>query len=195
MSDNELKLVEQYLAGKLSGDALYVFEQRLQDDKTFYQEVLAHQHVQGALENQAYNAFAKNLKAIAENALKKAEKTYSLDELMAMFEIVEDYEEVLSPTRSSGDLTVLNPKNGADCTYEFILKLQQKINTALTLVIENNEEDAVMRHEIAAETQKFICRTNMLRPGRYYWKLFGQGYSTIIGSFFIEKFRMPKDLV
>ena len=122
MTDTELQQIESYLNGNLAGKTLQNFELRLKQDQAFYQDVLAHKQVNDTLQNKSLTDFMEVLQIVEEEfyAEKSTERTYSLEQLLAMFAKVEDYENELAVThtRSNRQKTfVINAENGEIMSY------------------------------------------------------------------------------
>ncbi len=194
--ENYIETAEQYLRGKLPEDQRQAFEKRLQTDASFYQKVLALQHLNDGLENTSLLRFMDTLQNIpASNA--STPQSYTLEELLQMFGTVEHYERELvqMATRSkSQTFQIEQPSNGSDCSEQTQFVLSSNAPTDLQLIIENSSEDEVAEVVFPAHTDQLTINTKAFLPGRYYWKLIGNTQDTLWGFFFIKKDLLPDEL-
>lgn len=193
MTDLLLQKIEQFLKGELSGQALKEFEQKLKNDSSFYKNVLAQKHINKTLENSSFSKFVQVLNKVEAEFYQK-ENQYTLDQLLEMFGVVEEYEKelVLATTRSDEKgLIVLSPKNGIDGNDEISFTLDQAVGEDLNLIIENTTLYEVADLDFPAFSDTLKVSTKLFLPGRYYWKLISDSYHTAWGFFFVKKKLMP----
>lgn len=135
---------------------------------------------------------------------------YTLNELLDMFNTVEHYEPLLAEfTERSGavafaadasvsqyqdDLLVISPQTGEDCSDSICFILNRETQEELLLIIENNQEESLIETSFPADTDIHQISITHFRPGRYYWKLLLNDEDFIMGSFFVRKDLMPKNL-
>lgn len=192
MTDNDFQQIEQYLAGKLTGKELQQFEQRLAADRTFYELVRAQQHIDDVLGDTFLVNFMQNLHEVAEAFhTEQAQATYTLDELLQLFGTHSENErqmaEVVRNRDATDSLQILSPPNGEDCMEQATFILAQAINEDLYLYIEDSKGETKNTYNWPANRTHFTIPTANLSPGRYYWKLFGEHYQTLVGYFFVQK--------
>jgi len=194
MIDQDLLLIEKFLSNELNVQELDLFKERMESDPTFKEHVVAQKNISDVLSNNALKTFEQNLKAIEQDFYKEKETTYSIEELLDMFKEVPDYEDELemSATRSLENLKVIDPKNGENCIDQVKFVLNNDAPENLTISIENSNEDEVLECVFAKKEKELSVNLESLKPGRYYWKLFGDTIDLYIGSFFIRKDLMPE---
>ncbi|MFK7904891.1 MAG: hypothetical protein AB8B69_07195 [Chitinophagales bacterium] len=119
------------------------------------------------------------------------EQTYSLEELLAFFAPVQEYEENLLTISRASDVEVLHPKNYINCTDNLQFEWKSPNEVSLLLIVENNEYDVLIRKEIPSQTLSFGLQLSFqkgFKPGRYYWKLASKRHQvSAMGVFFIGK--------
>ncbi len=216
LSSEDKILIERYLQKNLNEKALVDFLKRMDTDDIFFQEVLAEQIIQeGALgvhfkeiveksKNDASKdvaAFKKSLEAIElevyleEEILQSAqndeeeETTYSLEELLADFQVVPSYEKMILTEMRSEQIKVIKPLNRFHCKNHqltFVLKLASTVGTAIR--IENNQMKALLKQKIGVGLTNFTIDLppNLFPSGLYYWKLWN-GDGMVMGSFLIPQ--------
>ncbi len=109
--------------------------------------------------------------------LAQEENTYTLDELRQMFAPIVGIEEIVQ-TRSSitedSEQTlqsiVVLPETGIDCNDSLSFHLSEAVNSAMSLVVYNNQQISVLKKEIPPNELLYELDFK-LDPGRYYWKL------------------------
>ncbi len=131
--------------------------------------------------------------------------TYSLEELRQMFAPIIGIEEAVH-TRSSmtedNEKTlqsiVVLPETGIDCNDTLSFHLSESVNSALLLLVYNNQQISVLKQEIAPNELLFELDVT-LSPGRYYWKLTPtdrdsrRQLGVATGVFFVNASLMPDD--
>lgn len=125
------------------------------------------------------------------------EPTYSLAELLAMFEPVEHYDALLAEVERSAaapvspPVHVLLPQNDINCYHTIVFELDRPTPTDLILIIENNQEDELIESVFPAHTQQYRQSLSGFAPGCYYWKLMLDEDNMLIGKFYVRKELMP----
>lgn len=202
MTPQELHIdrIQKYLRGELPPNEMKAMETNIQQNPELAQEVADYQFlIEGVIAVGAADFEAKvrsweEKYKIAVGDFEE-EETYTLEELMAMFQPVKAYENRIAKelvgTRSAGGLKVSKPENGVDCLKELVLELENPVNDVLKFTIEDSEEDEIFNREIAANTSTFTIDLTHYNPGRYYWKLRSKKYGMVLRSFFVKKYLMP----
>ena len=205
--EQHIDRIQKYLQGELSANEMNDMDSNIAQDALLAKEVADYQFLIEGIEAIGASNFETKVTSWEqkyklnssdfEEGITKQE-TYSLEELLGMFQPVGAYEKRISKelvgTRSMGTLKVLKPENGADCGGQLVFELEGSVNEVLKLIIENNEEDEVLKQNIAANTTSFSIDLKNLKPGRYYWKLRSKKYGMILRSFFVQKNLMPPNL-
>ncbi len=142
-------------------------------------------------------SFKKNDDLQFLRTLKEVEQTfyyqqsYTLEELLACFSPVQEYEDNLSTVSRASDVEILHPKNHINCVDNLYFEWSKPNHIPLLLIIENNEYDVLIRKEIPIQTLSFSINLDFkkgFKPGRYYWKLTSKRHEiSAIGAFFIAK--------
>ncbi len=124
------------------------------------------------------------------------QQTYTLEELLAYFTPIQEYEEILSTITRASELQIIHPKNHINCVNHLYFEWKDFNNMPLILIIENNEYDVIIRQEIPPQTLSFSLNLSTpkgFKPGRYYWKLASRRHEiSLMGVFFIGKGLMNK---
>lgn len=211
----EINRIEDYIYGRLSEEESKKFVAEMDNNTALEQEVFLRQLIQEtaeedylvnlleqAKEDANLGDFIANLKAIDEthhtnlqDLLKEeAASTYTLDELLAMFKPIAEYEEMLvtSERAETGDIEVEKPVNGQNCHTELTFSLKRPLSSDFRVRIENNQMQAILKQSFKASTTTFAVATDSFAPGRYYWKLWNQS-GLVMGMFFVRKELMPKN--
>ncbi len=207
----EINRIEDYIYGRLSEDESKNFVEEMADNVELMQEVFVRQLIQetaeenylvGLLEEAESDAnldeFVANIEAIdqthhlnVQDLLKEESKTtYTLDELLAMFRPVTEYEELLEAAERAGSIEVVQPVNGQNCSDKIDFVLKQALSNDFKVRIENNKMEALLTQRFKASTTNFTVDTRQLAPGRYYWKLWNRS-DLMMGMFFVRKELMP----
>lgn len=222
ITQKELTTIEKYLSCKLDGAELARFNERLEKDKNFVEEVFIQKMIKEAAEeaylletwssvaaDRSLDSFSQAMQAIdeayhteinIEDLLsfepsvqeEKEPQTYTLDDLLDMFGVVEEYEEAMALAERAGELKVIVPQNGMDIKGSITFQLEVPLDSTLKLRIENNKKQNLITQKIDAGVSTFTVTlpTEQFEPGRYYWKLWGRE-GMVIRSFFVAKDRMP----
>ena len=125
------------------------------------------------------------------------EPTYTLEELLAMFEPVEHYDAMLevversAPTLLPMPIHVLSPQNETNCYNTIIFELDRPAPQDLTLIIENNQEDELIENVFPAHAATYRQLLTGFAPGCYYWKLILDEDNMLMGKFYVRKDLMP----
>lgn len=202
--EQHIDLIQKYLRGELPPNEMNTMKVNINQNPVLAQEVADYQFLMegiiavGASDFEAKVAsweqkYKLNKTDFEENTPKQ--ESYSLEELLEMFQPVRSYEKQIAKelisTRGAGGLKVLSPKNEVDCSEQIRFELESPVNDTLKLTIENSEEDEVLKQNIAANTSSFTIDIKNFKPGRYYWKLRSKKYGMVLRSFFIQKNLMP----
>lgn len=118
---------------------------------------------------------------------------YSIEHLKALFAPVPHYQPLLAMPIRAGNIEVLVPKNGVDCSDEGLyFELSETSDEILELSIENNQCEEVYSQEIEADAVQFTVpfAAKDYSPGRYYWKLMVED-EMVISEFFVGKNLKP----
>ena len=220
ITQKELNMIELYLAQRLDGAELARFNERLKKDENFVEEVFVQKMIKEAAEeahllevqaeaaaDSSLDSFTQAMQAIdeayhttiniddllaEETTQEDVNQTYTLDDLLDMFGVVEEYEEAMALAERAGELNVIAPINGAEMRGEITFQLERPLDSKLKLRIENNQKQALVTQKIEAGTTTFTVSlpASDFAPGRYYWKLWGRE-GMVIRSFFIAKGMMP----
>jgi len=133
------------------------------------------------------------------NYITEAEQTYTLDELLNMFAVVEHYDAILTEVERSAtavDFTtfeVLAPLNGQDCSHSLQLVFSKAVAQDLEVWIENNQEEELLSALVPAGCTAFNIDTSSLSPGCYYWRIECNEEDFLLGKFYIRKDLMPNN--
>ena len=125
------------------------------------------------------------------------ERTYTLEELLAFFTPIEEYEKPLSTITRTGELQLLHPQNHINCVDSLYFEWESPLLKPILLIIENNEYDVLIRREIPAQTISIsipLSPQKGFKAGRYYWKTASTRHQVdAVGVFFIGKDLMPQN--
>ncbi|MGB1206029.1 MAG: hypothetical protein ACPG5B_10295 [Chitinophagales bacterium] len=127
-------------------------------------------------------------------------KTYTLDELLAMFAVVPHYEPLLTEVHRSVaslgavSMKIIAPENGADCLNTITFRLNKTAIDNFEIHIENNQEETVIETFFPEGKDTYTVDIQQLQVGCYYWKMIIEDESLAIGKFYIKKAMMPNDL-
>ncbi len=204
--EQHIDRIQKYLRGELPPNEMTAMKTDIEQNPVLAQEVADyHFLIEGIVAVGAFDFEAKvasweqkyklGRSDFEEESEEEASETYTLDELLAMFQPVGAYESRIAKElvgiRSMGNLKVIQPENEADFLEQITFQLENPVNEALKLTIENSEEDEVLKQNIAANTATFTIDLKGFKPGRYYWKLRSKKYGMVLRSFFIQKNLMP----
>lgn len=217
LSNQDQQLIDQYLHQQLNASEQETVIQRIQTDAAFRQEMLMAKLVLQASKNIVDERSTAGLQNARELANKLGEDlflgddpaeeedwgidedvrpTYSLDELLQMFQPIGHYERQLSGKTRSGrggkELPLVQPENGGDYPQILPISFSDALSTTLNISIYNSQDEVVLEKEEVLDKQDAISvDTTSLGPGRYYLKLRATGYAMILRSFFVQKGLMP----
>lgn len=199
ITQQHFEQIQAALSGKLSATEQQTYDERLRADQEFAEQAFLQHQLKQTLTNKAFDNFRSTLMRIETEYhelglwhTKEAhnEKTFSFDDILAMFAPVEHYEAALAHAdlRAAGSI-LLEPPNGSNFlpndTLGFVWATA--LNEPITLSIENNQEDVVLEATIEAGTERYSLDLPNLPAGRYYFKLHGQNSGIYIGMFFVNK--------
>lgn len=221
LSETEENLIQQYYTQTLNEADKQLFIAKLRENggrNEFAQTFKLQQRIEQILQNNPVaqarliveklgdDLFFDTPLDIAETE-KKTETSYSLAELLAMFE-PEAAWETATATRSQTDTTespdslqtwVVLPENAIECRSKDQLhfELEQAAPCELNCKVYNNHQEAVATHQIPAREVSFSI-TVPAQPGRFYWELTPTDRSTkrqigtAKGMFFVERGLVPE---
>ncbi|MEZ4887998.1 MAG: hypothetical protein R3E32_24935 [Chitinophagales bacterium] len=202
--EQHIDRIQKYLRGELPPNEMIAMKTNIEQNSILAQEVADYQFlIEGIVAAGAFDFEAKVASWEQKYTLDKSgfeektsqDETYTLDDLLLMFQPVSIYEKRIANelvgTRSIGGLKVVKPENEVDCLGQLTFELESPVDDVLKLTIENNEEDEVLQQNISANTLTFTIDLKELRPGRYYWKLRSKQHGMILRSFFVQKHLMP----
>lgn len=191
-------ILDLYLKGRLPEQQQTALEADLAKDPDLQKRLEAHRKMASVIRTSARHKLQNKLQ-ILENKYKKAsiEPTYTLDELLEMFGVVEHYDMVIADMDTalvarSRHIKVLEPQNGEAIHDTLLFMFAEAMPKGITLVIENSLEEEIDKIQMVLGQTFFKKNITGWKPGRYYWKLFGQQIDTVMGTFFIRKDLMPQ---
>ncbi|MEZ4885357.1 MAG: hypothetical protein R3E32_11565 [Chitinophagales bacterium] len=182
------ELFDKFLNEKLNEADRKEFETLLKNpeflETTYFNLLLK----QSFLEDDSLH-FLKILKEVEQ--LYYYQETYTLEELIAYFAPIQEYEQNLSAISRSSDVQIIRPENFINCVKDLQFEWKTPSTIPLLLIIENNEYDVLLRKEIPPQTLSFgiqLSAQKGFKPGRYYWKLASKRHQvSALGVFFIGK--------
>ncbi len=210
-SDNEkTALIDKVLLGTASPEETIIIEKLKQEDAAFAEELAFQMDFIGSLEvvgNQDLKVHFQELEADIQTAQARSEQVgsvkaklnqvkeqinYTIDQLVAMFRPVNNYQMVMGYTDRSGGLSVIHPENELDCQSGILsFELEAPASNTIQFTIENNQQEIVLTKEVAANEAYFmITLPEGLTPGIYYWKL-SHKEELVMGNFYVQKELMP----
>lgn len=221
-SKKDKSQIKAFLKGEMEGKQLATFKQRLQREPALLKKVFLKKMVQAAAKNlpalqQSSKGLAharKMAMSLEDDLFDDAEKerlwqirqqneaqTYTLAELLAMFEPIEEYEESLTMRTQSTTkgITIIQPENGLDLDHALFFELETALPFALKCTIQDSQEEEVIEQILASNQTQFTISLPNLPPGRYYWILKPQTtdrairkqYNTVIGMFMVKGWLNP----
>lgn len=207
LTPQQFEQIQKQLSRHASPDKQLQFVADLSADAAYAEQVFLQSQLQQALANQAFAAFRATLMRVEteyhNNDLRAAlpndeQPTYSLDELLSLFAAVPHYEAALAYTeRGATHQHLLMPQNGANfaAADDLVLQWDSPITEALVWILENNQEDELMRLSVPALVQQYRIALPTLSVGRYYFKLIGEHSGMYVGMFFVDKHLMDEHLI
>ncbi len=215
LSSEDQILIEKYFQGSLDEEASAAFLNRLEIDVAFFKRVMALQVLEEASLDLHYKDLAEEVKEDKngefldfKKALESAEldvyleeeilqplqqnrgseTTYSLEELLADFQVVPAYEEMMLTEERGEMIEVLEPINRFHCKNRVLtFTLKEALTSAFSLRIENNQMKAVFKQKFPTNSAASFTITlpdDAFPPGLYYWKLWNRN-GTVMGSFLV----------
>jgi hypothetical protein len=188
--------LEKYLNGTMDTEELNHFKALLITDDQLVKDVFEQKMLQEAVQQyEQLNALYDLLTDIQQQRTDRNKRSYTLDELLEMFEPSAYYEEEFAATRSAIEnalsISVTAPAIDADCIDKIDFVFDPPLVNDTVLSIENNREEPVVAEQNIAKKSANACiDIAHLLPGRYYWKL-DNNSDMIIGGFYVQKNMMP----
>ncbi len=227
----EINKIEDYIYGHMDAQSAADFVDEMVNNVTLLQEVFVRQvinettdeqHLISLLEeanaDKGMKGFLHNIQAIdqafhinvhqllEENPPTSAQETetYTLDDLLAMFQPAREYEEVLLSAARAANMEVIQPVNGQNCKGQIQFLLKEALSADFKVRIENNQMEAILTQRFQASQTEFTIDlpsnlfqasqteftidlpSNLFQPGRYYWKLWNKS-GLVMGMFFVGK--------
>ncbi len=218
LSNQDQQLIQQYLHQQLSSNEQQAVVNRIQADANFRQEMLMAKLILKASQSLAQENSATGLQKAKELAQQLGDDlflgndpaeaedweidvdvrpTYSLNELLQMFQPIGHYERQLAGKTRSGrggrQLPMVKPENGEDYPQTLPITFSEAISTTLTISIYNSQDEIIVeQEEVLDKEETTSIDTTHLAPGRYYLKVRATGYVMSLRSFFIQKGLMPQ---
>ncbi len=194
LTEKEYTQITQYLSHQLQGEQLTAFQERLQKDTAFREEVFMEKMIRQASKYMGQQEFSRQGLAKAQELAERLEedlfeeaaqeriasikatyqRTYTLEELLQSFKIANAYEEnlVLRNVGADPKIEVLHPAHEHPCEdNQLTFQLKNAVEIPLLLIIETNNEEEILQKNIEANTATFDIELSILPTGRYYWLL------------------------
>ena len=220
ITQEQYNRIERYLDGKLTEEELQAFLGQLDKDEELAEALFLQEQIKTELTNTGFQQFRETLTAVEETVYTSVDESalletaedeiidenaphpegagvYTLDDLLEMFQPVKHYEKAIAEAEfagvvRAGGMDVITPENGSDCSDNITFELINAVEEPIKIVVENSEEDVVIREKMQPGETKLTIDTSQLPPGRYYWKLKSKEYGTMLGMFFVQKGLMPQ---
>ena len=190
-----------YLHGRLNEADAKAFEQAMREDENLLKTVNAHKMMMEGIKEGVRHRLKKRLrqKEADLKALKaKSETSYTLQDLLDMFEPVPHYEHLLKAkneqalvSRAGGCINLLSPQRNEAVNESLLFEFSAPSKEALTLLIENNNETEVFEEKLPQNASEYVVSVIHFAPGRYYWKLIGEDSDMLMGCFLVRKHLLP----
>lgn len=187
MSEQDILLIQQYLSGELQNIVLANFEQRLQTDPEFRKTVFSQQFVEWSLRPHPLLKAKQIIEALGDDLWTADEKkslsdtppvTYTLDELLALFEPIKEMVEQAVTRSSSPDSTnkmqalVMLPEDGIDCrNRQLTFDFEELTPFPIAVTVFDNREHALLSDTIQEGVYEHTVLLDDFKPGWYYWQL------------------------
>ena len=197
ITQQDFEQIQDAIAGKLSADEQQAYNKRLSTDSNFAEDAFLQDKLKNILSDKPFDEFRGTLMRIETEyhylglwRTTETTETFSIEDILAMFEPVAHYEQALSHAdlRAAGT-ALLQPQNGSNFLPNDSLTFvwAAALTEPLVLSIENNQEDVVLQDTIETGTVSHNITLPNLPAGRYYFKLTGNNSGMYIGMFFVNK--------
>ena len=196
--------IHNYLFDELSPTEKELFEAKLQQDETLRAEVAAYKNLQGLAVQVFTDELLQEVVLNIDNQRKieAGERTYTLEELLAMFEPSPAYEvEIVrsGATHVQQTLGIIAPQHEEEVSQQVVIKLDKPLEFELKVIIKNNQEREVYRGVVPSQTVQYAIDMAALNcpPGRYYFtalpknRRLARKYETALRVLYIRKDLMP----
>ena len=113
-------------------------------------------------------------------------------------EIVQTRSSMTEDSEQTLQSIVVLPETGIDCNDSLSFHLSEAVNSAMSLVVYNNQQISVLKKEIPPNELLYELDFK-LDPGRYYWKLdptdrnLRRQLGVAVGVFLVKASLMPDD--
>lgn len=207
MEQKDELLIQKYLGNQLDSESKAIFIQRVKQNFEFAKEVFVRKQILEAItERQVVNSISKikgekqsSDKGKSQFPRSATQKVYSLEELIEMFGVVENYERLLAdPTRSEISIDnpdLLSPKNGLEYNQQIHIQIGDDKAIDIRYSIINSKDKTIIKGQAKTkDKESIVVNIQNLKPGRYYLKVKSEAFQMQMRYFFVRKDLMPEDI-